>query len=66
MWKNYHPVVPLEFHDIACMQSQAEQWSKVKVEKADRSDFHRAQRAKKYAAKEAIERHAFNDDIGGI
>jgi hypothetical protein len=36
------------------------------MEKADRLAFHRAQRAKKYAAKEVIERHAFNNDIGGI
>ena len=28
--------------------------------------FHRAQKAKKYAAKEAIERHEFDEEIGGI
>ncbi len=64
MWKNYHPVVPLEFHDIACMQSQAEQWSKVKVEKLDRLEFWAVLKAKIYAAKEAVERHSFDMDVG--
>ena len=41
VWKNYRPVVLLEFHDN-CLYAEptAEQWSKVKVEKADRSDFY--------------------------
>ena len=38
--------------------------SKVKVEKADWLDFHRAQKAKKYAAKKTIERHVFNEEVG--
>ena len=44
----------------------AEQWSKVKVEKLDRSELWAVLKAKKYAAKEAIEMHAFNEEIGGI
>ncbi len=67
MFLKYRPTVPPEYHDNEIYaEPTAEQWSKVKVEKADRSDFHRAQREKKYAAKEEIERHAFDDDIGGI
>ena len=67
MFLKYRPTVPPEYHDNEIYaEPTAEQWSKVKVEKADRSDFHRAQREKKYVAKEEIERHAFDDDIGGI
>ena len=42
----------------------AEQWSKVKVEKSDRSEFRAGLKAKKYAAKVAVERHSFNMDVG--
>ena len=63
----YHPTVPPEYHDTEIYaELTAEQWPKVKVEKADWSDFHQVQRANRYAAKEAIERHAFDDNIGGI
>ena len=67
MFLKYCHTVPPEYHDNEIYaEPTAEQWSKVKVEKADWLDFHQAQRAKMYAAKEAIERHAFDDDIGGI
>ena len=67
MFLKYCLTVPPEYHDNEIYaEPTAEQWSTVKVEKADRSDLHQAQRVKKYAAEEAIERHAFNDDIGGI
>ena len=67
MFLKYHPTIPLEYHDNEIyVELTAEQWSKVKAEKAGRSGFNRAQRAKKYATKEAIERHALDKDIGGI
>ena len=65
MYKNYRPVVPPEFHDNRLYaEPTAEQWSKVKVEKSDRSEFRAALKAKKYAAKEAVERHSFDMDVG--
>jgi hypothetical protein len=47
MWKNYHPVVPPEFHDNRLYaEPKIEQWSKVKIEKLDRSEFWAALKAK--------------------
>ena len=67
MFLKYHPTIPPEYHDNEIYaEPTVEQWSKVKVEKADRSDFHRAQRAKKFVAEEAIERHAIDKNIGEI
>ncbi len=64
MRKNYRPVVPPEFHDNRLYVEQtAEQWSKVKVEKSDRSEFRAGLKAKKYAGKEAVERHSFDIDV---
>jgi hypothetical protein len=40
MFKNYRPVVPVEFHsDELYAEPSPEVWSKVKVEKTDRSEF---------------------------
>ncbi len=65
MWKNYCPVVPPEFHNNwFYAEPTVEQWSKVKVEKLDRSEFWAALKAKKYVAKEAVERHSFDMDVG--
>ena len=67
MYLKYHPTILPEFHkNELYAEPTLEQWSKVKVEKVDQQDFHRAQKAKKYAAKEAIERHEFDEEIGGI
>ncbi len=41
-----------------------EVWSKVKVEKTDRSEFRANLKAKKYAGKEKIESTAFDGDEG--
>jgi hypothetical protein len=66
MWKNYRPNVPDEFHnDALYAEPTADEWSKVKVERGDRSEFRAAQKAKKYAAKEAVERLAFDMDAAG-
>ena len=65
MWKTYRPVVLLEFHDNRLYEElTVEQWAKVKVEKLVRSEFRAVLKAKKYAAKEAVERHSFDMDIG--
>ena len=50
MFKNYRPVVPVEFHlDELYAEPSPEVWSKVKVEKMDRSEFRANLKAKKYA-----------------
>ncbi len=41
-----------------------EVWSKVKVEKMDRSEFRANLKAKKYAGKEWVESTAFDSDEG--
>ena len=65
MFKNYRPVVPLEFHsDELYAEPSPEVWSKVKVEKTDRSEFRANLKAKKYAGKEQIESTAFDSDEG--
>jgi hypothetical protein len=65
MFKNYRPVVPLEFHsDELYAEPSPEVWSKVKVEKTDRSEFRANLKAKKYAGKEKIESTAFDGDEG--
>ena len=67
MWKNYRPNVPDENHNNALYaKPTADEWSKVKVERGDRSEFRAAQKAKKYVAKEAVKRLAFDmDAVGG-
>ena len=64
-FKNYHPVVPLEYHaDVLYENPSPEVWSKVKVEKTDRSEFRANLKAKKYAEKERVESTAFDGDEG--
>jgi len=65
MFKNYRPVVPVEFHsDELYAEPSPEVWSKVKMEKTDRSEFRANLKAKKYAGKERVESTAFDDDEG--
>ena len=65
MYKNYRPVVPLEYHaDVLYENPSPEVWSKVKVEKTDRSEFRANLKAKKYAEKERVESTAFDGDEG--
>ena len=65
MYKNYRPVVPVEYHpDVLYENPSPEVWSKVKVEKTDRSEFRANLKAKKYAGKERVESAAFNGDAG--
>ena len=65
MFKNYRPVVPVEFHsDELYAEPSPEVWSKVKVEKTDRSEFRANLKAKKYAGKEQVESTAFDSDEG--
>jgi hypothetical protein len=65
MFKNYRPVVPVEFHsDELYAEPSQEVWSKVKVEKTDRSEFRANLKAKKYAGKERVESTAFDSDEG--
>jgi hypothetical protein len=65
MFKNYRPVVPVEFHsDELYAEPSPEVWSKVKAEKTDRSEFRANLKAKKYVGKEKIESTAFDSDEG--
>ena len=65
LFLKYRPNIPMEFQQNELYgERTVEQWSKVKVEKADRSEFHKSQRVKKYTAKEVIERHAFDVEVG--
>ncbi len=48
MYKNYRPNVPIEYHsDLLYMEPSEEVWSKVKVEKTERSEFRANLKAKK-------------------
>jgi hypothetical protein len=65
MFKNYRSVVPVEYHaDVLYEEPSPEVWSKVKVEKTDRSEFRANLKAKKYAGKERVESTAFDSDEG--
>jgi hypothetical protein len=67
MWKNYRPNVPIEYHtDVLYQEPSPEVWSKVKVEKTDRSEFRANLKAKKYAGKERVESTAFDGDEGNV
>jgi hypothetical protein len=67
MWKNYRPNVPIEYHaDILYEEPSPEVWSKVKVEKTDRSEFRANLKAKKYAGKEQVESTAFDGNEGKV
>ncbi len=62
MYKNYRPSVPIEYHsDVTYVEPSGEVWSKVKVEKTERSEFRVNLKAKKYVGKEQIESVAFGD-----
>ncbi len=53
MYKNYWSNIPVEYHsDVMYAEPSEEVWSKVKVEKTERSDFRANLKAKKYAGKE--------------
>ncbi len=55
MYKNYRPNVPVEYHsDVMYTEPSEEVWSKVKVEKTERSEFWANLKAKKYAGKEQL------------
>ena len=55
IYLKYPPTIPPEFHDNELYAAPTlELWLKIKVEKAEWSNFHRAQKAKKYAAKERL------------
>ncbi len=62
VYKNYRPNVPIEYHsDLMYAERSEEVWSKVKVEKTERSEFRANLKAKKYAGKEHIESEAFGN-----
>ncbi len=62
MYNNNRPNVPVEYHsDVMYAELSEEVWSKVKVEKTERSKFWANLKAKKYAGKEQIESVAFGD-----
>jgi hypothetical protein len=65
MFKNYRPVVPVEFHsDELYAEPSPEVWLKVKVEKTDRLEFRANLKAQKYVGKERVESTAFDSDEG--
>ncbi len=62
MCKNFRPNFPVEYHsDVMYAEPSEEVWSKVKVEKTERSEFWANLKAKKYAGKEQIESVAFGN-----
>jgi hypothetical protein len=62
MYKNYRPNISIEYHsDIMYAEPSEEVWSKVKVEKMERSEFRANLKAKKYVGKEQIESVAIGD-----
>ncbi len=62
MYKNYSPNIPIEYHsDVMYPEPSEEVWSKVKVEKTERSEFRANLKAKKYVGREQIESVAFGD-----
>jgi hypothetical protein len=62
MYNNYRPNVPIYYHsDVMYAKPSEEVWSKVKVEKMERSEFRANLKAKKYAGKEQFESVAFSN-----
>jgi hypothetical protein len=62
MYKNCRPNISIEYHsDLMYVELSEEVWSKVKVEKTERSEFRVNLKAKKYAGKEHIESVAFGN-----
>jgi hypothetical protein len=64
LWKNYHPVVPVDFHgDVLYVEPNAEIMSKVKDERMFRLENRKVLKTKKYGdTKEAVKDVA----IGGV
>jgi len=57
IFKNYRPVVPVEFHsDELNAEPSSEVWSKVKVEKTDRSEFRANLKAKNMRGRSELKR----------
>ncbi len=55
IYKNYRHNVPIEYHsDVMYAEPSEEVWSKVEVEKPERSEFRANLKAKRYAGKEQI------------
>ncbi len=62
MYKNYRPNISVEYPSVVMYAAPSEEvWSKVKVEKMERSEFWANLNAKNYAGKEQIESVAFGD-----
>jgi hypothetical protein len=62
MYKYYRSNVPIEYHsDVMYMEPSEEVWSKVKVEKTERSKFWANLKAKQDVGKEQIESVAFGN-----
>ena len=65
MWKNYRPVIPVEYQLNALYAKPSDEvLKKVKVEKEDRSEFRAKLKVKKYAAKKGVESTAFDGEEG--
>ena len=63
MWKNYRPVIPVEYQsDALYVKPSDEVLKKVKVEKEDRSEFRAKLKVKKYASKKGVESTAFDGE----
>jgi hypothetical protein len=64
MWKNYCPIIPIEFHDDSLYaEPDATIMSKVKDEKLFRAEARKVLKAKKYGDKESAEDIAFGGTI---
>ena len=63
MWKNYRPMIPIEFQDDAMYQKpDSTVMAKVKDEKIFRAEMRTILKAKKYGdSKESMEDIAFGD-----
>jgi hypothetical protein len=63
MWKNYRPVIPVEYQSDALYAKPSDEvLKKVKVEREDRSEFRAKLKVKKYASKKGVESTAFDGE----
>ncbi len=63
MWKNYRPVIPVEYQlDALYVKPSDEVLKKVKVEKEDQLEFRAKLEVKKYASKKGVESTAFDGE----
>ena len=63
MWKNYRPVIPVEYQSDALYAKPSDKvMKKVKVEREDRSEFRAKLKEKKYASKKGVESTAFDGE----